>query len=187
MPVIAYLSVLVICSPTDNRYIRRMNRQTNCFLSLGSNLGDNESLLNEAVRHLQKQDCRIIRISGFYKTKAWGKTDQPDFLNAVVEISTGLPADELMSRILQIETEMGRKRQEKWGPRTIDIDILFYGNQIIESEKLIIPHPQLHLRRFVLVPLNELAPDFLHPLFLRPIHQLLQECTDISEPILLIQ
>lgn len=123
----------------------------------------------------------VKAVSPFFKTKAWGKTDQPDFLNAVVKIETESAAPELLHFILNTEQEMGRMRLEKWGPRTIDIDILFFGNSVLERDNLIIPHPHLQDRKFVLVPLAALAPDFVHPVLEKTVQQLLEECPDQSE------
>lgn len=160
-----------------------MNQPVRVFLSLGSNLGDSRAALEQAVRLLEEGDVRIIQLSSFYRTKAWGKTDQPDFLNAVLEAETLLTAPELLKFILQTERKMGRERLEKWGPRTIDIDILYYGNTISEEQELVLPHPHLHLRKFVLVPLNEIAPDFIHPVFQKNTAVMLQESPDNSDPV----
>ena len=120
----------------------------------------------------------MIRKSGIYQTAAWGKTDQPDFLNQVIEVETNFSAQKTMDAILDIESNMGRVRTEKNAPRVIDIDILFFNKELHDEPGLTIPHPALAQRRFVLIPLNELAPDFLHPLFHKTIQQLLIECTD---------
>jgi len=116
--------------------------------------------------------------SSLYESAAWGKTDQPDFLNQTLLLQTGLTAQNLMRTILDIEEKMGRKRIQQYGPRTIDIDILFFNEEIIDEPSLVIPHPQIQNRRFTLVPMDELAPGLIHPVLHKSIHQLLQECTD---------
>ena len=127
---------------------------------------------------IEKKIGKVIRQSGLYQTAAWGKTDQPDFLNQVIVADTRLTAAQTMETILSIETAMGRIRTEKNAPRIIDIDILFFNKEIIHKKNLSVPHPSIHLRRFVLVPLNELAPTFIHPVLQKTNHQLLMKCPD---------
>lgn len=122
----------------------------------------------------------VMAASSLYRTAPWGKTEQAEFLNQAFEIHTELEPQELLETILAIEKHMGRSRQEKWGPRLIDIDILFFGDKIIKSPELIIPHPHLEERNFVLAPLAEIAPDFLHPLLQKTIRRLLEESPDKS-------
>ena len=148
------------------------------YLLLGSNLGERMAILAAAQTQLEQSVGLIKASSSLYETEAWGKTDQPPFLNQVLEIATELSATELLKELLNVEQKLGRKREEKWGPRTVDIDILYYGEQIINSLELSLPHPQLHLRRFTLVPLCEIAPLFVHPVFKKNNLQLLQECPD---------
>lgn len=150
------------------------------FLLLGTNLG-NTSMNLERARIYIKKIGNIVTESSVYRTKAWGKTDQPDFYNQVLGITTDLEPEELLQKVLSIESEIGRERKEKWGPRIIDIDILFYENKIIELENLSVPHPGIPDRRFVLEPLAEIAPDFIHPLLKKNIRTLLKECPDILE------
>jgi len=156
-----------------------------CFLSLGSNLGDSRNNLQKAVEYLRNdaEKNQVVGISPVYRTKAWGKTDQPDFLNLVVELHTKLNPEKLMQALLEIEKKMGRVRNEKWGARSIDIDILLYGNEIVNSENLILPHPEMHNRKFVLVPMMDLNPNAIHPIFKKNISQLLNECNDESAVI----
>jgi 2-amino-4-hydroxy-6-hydroxymethyldihydropteridine diphosphokinase len=151
------------------------------YLSLGSNEGDRVLWLTKAINEISRSAGDIINKSSIYETAAWGKNDQPDFLNMVLEISTQLDAHDLLNVILAIETSLGRHRDEKWGPRIIDIDILFYGHYIIYSPQLTIPHPYLQDRMFVLVPLAELNPAFEHPIFLKSIAEMLKECEDTLE------
>ena len=151
------------------------------FLGIGSNLGNRKAQLEQAIEGIGSTLGELENISGVYETAAWGITDQAAFLNQAIQITTQLLPQKLMQTILRLEAEMGRKRGIKWGPRTIDIDILFYANEIIHTAELQIPHPQLHLRNFVLVPLAEIAPTFVHPLFKKTIKQLLLECPDKLE------
>lgn len=133
------------------------------FLLLGSNLGNRYFYIHEAVKLIEADIAPVIKASSIYETQSWGKTDAPDYLNQVIVIETDFSAHEVLRRILGIELVLGRVREEKWGSRTIDIDILFYGTHIISEPDLIVPHPGLHNRRFVLEPLAEIAPDFMHP------------------------
>jgi 2-amino-4-hydroxy-6-hydroxymethyldihydropteridine diphosphokinase len=133
------------------------------FLSLGSNLGDREALLNTALNRLETEGVHVVRRSSIHETEPQDFHDQPKFLNMAVQIETDLTPQELLAAIQKIETEMGRQRTIPKGPRTIDIDILFYANEIITKPDLEIPHPRLTARRFVLDPLSEIAPDLHHP------------------------
>ncbi len=148
------------------------------YLSLGSNLGDREASLLRALEYLNTSGVRVVRQSSIYETEPQDFRDQPWFLNMVVEIETALSPAELLGRIHEIEGEMGRKRIVAKGPRTIDIDILFYGNVVIETPELTIPHPRLDERRFVLEPLAELAPDLIHPLTARIVRAMLSTADD---------
>ncbi len=149
------------------------------FISLGSNLGIRENNLQQAINLIvQLPQTSLVNQSGMYSTAAWGKTDQPDFLNMAIEISSALLPVDLMESLLQLEEKMGRVRNDHWGPRIIDMDILFYDKEIIHLPHLHVPHPEMHNRNFVLVPLNEIAPEFIHPVFKKKIAQLLEECPD---------
>lgn len=150
----------------------------NVFLLLGSNLGERKEFLQQAIMHISYDISPDIRISSVYETQSWGKTDEPDYLNMVIEVKTTLPAQTILERILSIEQVMGRKREEKWGSRIIDIDILYYNSDIIDTPGLHVPHPQLHNRRFTLEPLVELAPDFIHPILNKSNLQLKNELRD---------
>jgi len=149
-------------------------------LSLGSNVGDRLDNLKKAIAHLKDLPGSLLKVSSVYETAPWGNTQQSSFYNQVIEIETTLTALELMERILSIEREMGRTRMKKWEPRIIDIDILFFSDEIIESKNLRIPHQHLHERRFILEPLNEIMPDFIHPVSKLKIHELLSDLTDDS-------
>ena len=133
------------------------------YLSLGSNSGDRDALLARALERLASDDIRVLRTSAVYETEPRDFPDQPWFLNQIVEIETSLFPKQLLSRLQKIELGLGRVRHQWKGPRTIDIDILFYGNAIVSTPGLEIPHPRLMDRRFVLEPLAELAPDLRHP------------------------
>ncbi len=130
------------------------------WLGLGSNLNQPEIQLQRALASLQELDeVELIQKSGFYQTPAWGDVEQDDFINGVVQISTDLEPLPLLHRLQSVEDEMGRQRSErKWGPRVIDIDLLLYADRVMSSEDLELPHPRMHERAFVLVPLCELAP-----------------------------
>jgi 2-amino-4-hydroxy-6-hydroxymethyldihydropteridine diphosphokinase len=123
-----------------------------------------------------------LQSSSIYQTAAWGNTHQPDFLNKVIEVETNLAVQNCLKQVLEIEKKMGRVRTEqKWTARTIDIDILFYNEEVINEENLNIPHPYLHERKFVLIPLVEIVPNFVHPLFNMSIFDLLSSCSDELE------
>lgn len=148
------------------------------YLLLGSNMGNSKAMLSKAINNIEKQIGCVTRQSDLYATAAWGNTSQPDFLNQVIIVKTELSALQTMQSILQIEKKMGRIRTVKNAPRIIDIDILFFNKEITDQKQLIIPHPQIQNRRFVLVPLNQLSPNFLHPLLNQSVHQLLIHCPD---------
>lgn len=144
-------------------------------------MGDRRKNLAAATKQIHKRIGKIIRSSAYYETAAWGNTDQPDFLNQVLIAETKKAASAVMQEILKIEEELGRIRTVKNAPRLIDIDILFYDKEIHTEDALSIPHPQIPNRRFVLVPLNELMPNFKHPVLLKSIHELLLKCKDKLE------
>lgn len=148
------------------------------YLLLGSNMGNSQQQLATATRLIKKNIGKVTRRSKLYATAAWGNTNQPDFLNQVIIVETKLTALQTISSILSIEKEMGRIRTVKNAPRIIDIDILFFNKEIINETILSVPHPEIQNRRFVLVPLNELSPNFIHPVFQQSIHHLLKTCKD---------
>jgi 2-amino-4-hydroxy-6-hydroxymethyldihydropteridine diphosphokinase len=145
------------------------------YLLLGSNLGNRQGYLRQAINLIETEIAPVSKASSIYETQSWGKTDEPDYLNQVICIRTDLPPDIILEKILDIELKMGRKREIKWGSRIIDIDILFYGSDIISEPNLVVPHPQLHNRMFTLAPLVEIAPDFVHPLLGKHIFELKTE------------
>lgn len=148
------------------------------YLLTGSNLGQREEFLRKAVEQISNRAGKCVSISSLYETAPWGKLDQPSFLNQAIKLETTLPPKELLKVLLDIEQELGRSRQEKYGPRTIDIDILLYGNEVIDSPQLQVPHPQMALRRFALLPLLELSPQLIHPVGEISIKLLLEQCPD---------
>lgn len=151
------------------------------YLLLGSNLGDRKANIEQACRHIQNELSPTIIRSHLFETAAWGKTDQAAFLNQAVAVETDIEPLELLSLVKEIEKAVGRVDTEKWGPRVIDIDLLFYGDEIIQEPTLQIPHPYLPVRRFALLPLAEIAADIIHPVLKKTIKELLAECPDESE------
>ncbi len=149
------------------------------YLILGANLGDRMGQLLLAHKLLMDQ-VEIIRASSLYKTKAWGIIEQPDYINQVVLVQTSLSPKELLTFVLHVEQKMGRRRITKWAPRTIDIDILYYNNEVINQPGLILPHPHISKRNFVLEPLCELAPTEIHPINSKTQQELLAVCSDQS-------
>ncbi len=148
------------------------------YLLLGSNIGNSKARLSKATLQIKKHIGNVTRQSSVYATAAWGNTKQPDFLNQVIIVETKLPALQTMQAILSIEKKMGRIRTIKNAPRNIDIDILFFNKEIINSKDLSVPHPQIQNRRFVLIPLNQLSPNLRHPVLKKSVHQLLIHCPD---------
>ena len=143
------------------------------YLSLGSNIGDRERNLRDAVGLLAEPQLRAVRVSSFYETEPLDVHDQPWFLNAVAEAETDLFPKQLLARVQRIEQVLGRRRLKPKGPRTIDIDILLYGGAVIDADELQVPHPRLAERRFVLEPLAELAPNLRHPVTGRSVAEML--------------
>jgi 2-amino-4-hydroxy-6-hydroxymethyldihydropteridine diphosphokinase len=148
------------------------------YLLLGSNIGDSKKNIAIAKKEIEKQIGKILRSSSVYATAAWGNKDQPDFLNQIIVITTAYEPPYVLQLILSIEKKMGRIRTQKNAPRTIDIDILFFDKLIINEANLVIPHPLIGERNFVLVPMNQLSPQFIHPNYHKTIHEMLLKCTD---------
>ncbi len=154
------------------------------FILLGANLGDRANTFAQARHWLSQQVGAIVRQSGLYESASWGVADQPPYLNQVVQLTTTLSPEAVLDQTQAIERKLGRVRQEKWGSRLIDIDLLFYGDLVRQSDTLTLPHPWLHLRRFTLQPLADIAPDFQHPVLGQSVRNLLAECPDLIEPVL---
>ncbi len=148
------------------------------FLLLGSNVGDRLDFLHQAAAQLAAHAGKIRKQSSVYETAAWGKIEQANYLNQALCLETGVSAAELLQITLGIESLLGRVRKKVWEPRIIDIDILFFNHDVIREEKLVIPHPHLEERRFVLVPLAEIAADYVHPVSGKSIRELLDTCPD---------
>lgn len=151
------------------------------YLLLGTNLGEREKQLHTAISLLNETCGKIVEVSNIYKTAAWGKIDQPSFLNQALKIETNFTARQLIRKILKTEKQMGRIRKEKYGPRLIDIDILLYNHEVHDYPLLKLPHPELQNRRFALMPLAEIAPDLMHPVLQQKISTLLKQCPDKLE------
>jgi len=154
------------------------------FLCLGGNLGNREQNLKTAIQLINDTVGKVLLQSKIYETAAWGITDQPDYLNIVIKMETKLFPENLLNQLLSIEKQLGRERIIKWGSRIIDIDIISYNCEVIEKYNLKIPHPFLHERKFVLIPLSEIAPDWFHPIFKKTSIQLLEDCKDECEVIM---
>jgi 2-amino-4-hydroxy-6-hydroxymethyldihydropteridine diphosphokinase len=151
------------------------------YLLIGGNQGDRSAYLQETIRRIETRDGRIVRQSSVYETAAWGKMDQAAFLNQALILETTLDAPTLMQRLLATEEQLGRVRAERYGARTIDIDMLFFNGEVIEVPGLTIPHPEVARRRFALAPMDEIAPDYIHPVLRMTIHELLEQCPDKLE------
>ena len=152
------------------------------FFALGSNIGDRLEHLKRALLNIKEDIAIELYSSLIYETAPWGKHDQNHFLNQVLRVKTEIAtSNEVLDYVIQLETKLGRKRIEKWGPRVIDIDILFFNQEIRNSEHLTIPHPLIQNRRFILAPLAELAPEFIHPLLKKDMTELYRICLDSLE------
>ena len=148
------------------------------YLLLGSNLADRLSNLRTAANLLQQEGVKILNESSVYETEPWGTSNQPWFLNVVLQVETLLSENELLGVCLKVEQEMGRVRDKKWGARLIDIDILYFNDSILKTENLAIPHPGIEERRFTLMPLCEIAPEETHPVLNQSQVILLSKCQD---------
>ena len=158
----------------------------NIIILLGSNLGDRLANLKQAIASIASFSS-ILQHSNIYQTAAWGNTDQADFLNQAIEIQTHQTAENLMQALLAIESQMGRVRLQKWEPRIIDLDIIFYESAIHNSDFIQIPHPEMQKRAFVLKPLLDIIPNFEHPILKQTITQLWEKCPDQLEVGLFVE
>jgi 2-amino-4-hydroxy-6-hydroxymethyldihydropteridine diphosphokinase len=153
------------------------------YLLLGANLGDREATFVRAKSLIVSRIGDVVTASSLYETAPWGVLNQPAFLNQVLIVATTLGPSEVLAATQQIEAELGRVRHEHWGARTIDLDILYYNACILNTTELRVPHPHLHQRRFTLIPLAEIAPNFIHPELLKTNAALLNECPDDSDVV----
>ncbi|HFI0037538.1 TPA: 2-amino-4-hydroxy-6-hydroxymethyldihydropteridine diphosphokinase [Streptococcus suis] len=152
------------------------------YLSIGGNMGDRLAYLKAALETVDRHpDCRLGLVSPIYETPAWGKTDQADFLNLACQVETDLSAQDFLAICQQIELDLDRVRIEKWGQRTIDLDIIFWDEEKIQEENLIVPHPYAHERAFVLLPLADIAADYRHPSFGQSVEELVINLGDTSD------
>lgn len=148
------------------------------YLLIGGNLGDRAAYLQEAIKRIEALCGSITTSSSIYETAAWGNTNQPAFYNQALKLVTPLSPEALLEQLLAIELEMGRVRSQKYGPRTIDLDILMIDDKVLDTPNLTIPHPQLHNRRFALLPIVQIAPSLHHPVLDKTVSQLLVNCPD---------
>ena len=154
------------------------------YLALGSNIGDKLHFINSAVEEVSKlKNTKVLRSSSIYKTEPWGIKTQDEFLNSVLEIESELNPEELLAKLHMIEIVLGRKNREKWFKREIDIDILFYNDVVMKNDNINIPHPEIRNRKFVLVPLCELNPGFIHPVLKSTLENLLKNSKDNSKVV----
>ncbi|HEL1583400.1 TPA: 2-amino-4-hydroxy-6-hydroxymethyldihydropteridine diphosphokinase [Streptococcus suis] len=152
------------------------------YLSIGGNMGDRISYLQDAMDKLDGHpDCQLGLVSRIYETPAWGKTDQADFLNLACQVYTDLSAKEFLAFCQKIELDLDRVRVEKWGQRTVDLDIIFWDEAIIEEKDLQVPHPYAHQRAFVLVPLADIAPNYRHPVLEKNVENLLEQVSSYDQ------
>lgn len=152
-----------------------------CHLHLGSNQGDRKIQLARAIQMIEESIGPILSSSSMFETDAWGKTDQNDFINMALEVEHYMTPNQLLISVNKIEDQIGRVRLEKWGPRLIDIDIIFIEDIIVDTKKLTIPHRLMHKRNFVLYPMVEIAADFIHPVIDEPLSTILEDCEDETE------
>tara|TARA_B100000427_G_scaffold39183_1_gene28277 strand:+ start:1240 stop:1728 length:489 start_codon:yes stop_codon:yes gene_type:complete len=153
------------------------------YLQLGSNLGEREQFIDNAVQQISQLIGKVNIRSQIYESTPWRVDGQANYLNQIIQVKTMLLSEEVLAAILKIENELGRVRFEKWGERLIDIDIIFFNNEIIETSDLCIPHKHMHERNFVLVPLEEIAPSLIHPKYNKTVSELLHESKDMEKVV----
>lgn len=161
--------------PLDTCSVTIHRRKQRAFIALGSNMGDKTANLKQALEKISTRGVRILKESSVITTEPWGGVEQDSFANQVVEVETWLPAHQILQTLLDIESEMGRVREVHWGPRLIDLDLLFVEDQVIYTDNLILPHPYIAERLFILESIHEIAPHFIHPVLQKPIRYLYQE------------
>ena len=161
--------------PLDNVFVEIKRKRRRVFLGLGSNQGNSKKLIEKAISKIENEYNEVVKQSSLYNTKAWGLENQPDFVNAVVEIKTIYTPKNLLKHIQEIELKLGRERKIFWGARTIDIDILFVDDCVIYTDDLVVPHPYIQERNFVLEPMKEIAPHFIHPVLNKSVRVLYDE------------
>ncbi|MBM7581823.1 2-amino-4-hydroxy-6-hydroxymethyldihydropteridine diphosphokinase [Caldicoprobacter guelmensis] len=148
------------------------------FVALGSNLGDRERNITEAIERMGRRGIKVIKMSSVIETEPYGYKEQDKFLNAACLVETELSPVELLDVLLEVEKEMGRERKIRWGPRNIDLDLIFYEDRIIIEEHLIVPHPDAHNRAFVMGPIAEIDPDFVHPVLKKKVREIYEELNE---------
>jgi len=160
----------------DTVFVEVERQWHTAYISVGSNMGDRENYIQGAISMLESlEEVRVNVVSDLIETKPYGKTDQPDFLNGCIEIKTLLRPFELLAELNLIESSYGRERKERWGPRTIDLDIIFYDNECILTHDLVVPHRDMRNRMFVLEPLNQIAPYYIHPVTGEPVYEMYEK------------
>ena len=166
-----------------HNFIAMMTR-SNVFLLLGSNIGDKKAEIEKAIQFIQKKIGKVKAISSLYESEPWQGPGQDNYMNRAIQIETTLTPDDLLKQIKSAEKILGRKSNEKWAAREIDIDILFFGRKVIKQKELQIPHPHMHERNFAIIPMMEIAPDFKHPTLDLTMDELYEQTLDASEVIL---
>lgn len=149
-----------------------MNR---AYIAFGSNIGDRHKAVEDAAAMVEKNGMKITKRSALYETEPYGYTDQPQFLNGALEVETELSCREVLEKLLNIESDIGRVREFKWGPRIIDLDIIFFNSEVYNEEDLKVPHPDMQNREFVLKPMADLCPDYIHPILNKSVSMLLED------------
>ena len=164
-----------------------MTKLHRAIIMLGGNVGDTVCVFESAVRTLELNQNQLVSASSIYRTKPWGYFNQKDFLNQLLVLDSSMELSEFHDCCLSIELLHGKNKEFENGPRSLDIDILFFDSTIVQNEKLTIPHPRMHQRRFNLVPVCELLPDFIHPVLNKKMLELLAECEDQDEPLIVVR
>lgn len=168
-----------MCTKVFKRFFKlNVSCMNGIYLIIGGNLGDRLALIEDCKQKIEKEIGSIKKSSSIYESESWGETDNPNYLNQVLFVESKYDAKKALAIALEIEKDLGRTRDKKWESRLIDIDILFFNDEIIDEKDLKVPHPHLQNRKFVLVPLNEIASNFVHPVLKKNVKVLLDECED---------